>query len=59
MPSIKTMLQRCEHSLCIAIVATLVAFWRISPPAGLLLLPYGLWVSFATALNFTIWRLNR
>lgn len=44
--------------LWVAILATLVSFWKISPAAGALLLPYLLWVSFATALNFTIWRLN-
>jgi benzodiazapine receptor len=41
-----------------AIGATLVSFWRISPPAGALLVPYWLWVSFAAFLNFTIWKLN-
>ena len=41
-----------------AILATLISFWRISPVAGALLVPYWLWVSFATALNFTIWRIN-
>lgn len=40
------------------IVATLVAFWRISPLAGGLLIPYLLWISFAVVLNFTLWRLN-
>jgi benzodiazapine receptor len=44
--------------LWVAIVATIVAFWRITPVAGILLLPYIAWVSFAGALNFTIWRLN-
>jgi benzodiazapine receptor len=44
--------------LWVAILATVVAFWRISRLAGALLMPYWLWVSFATALNFTIWRLN-
>ena len=45
--------------LWFAILATLISFWRLEPIAGLLLLPYLLWVSFATALNGTIWRLNR
>ena len=40
------------------IVATVVAFWRIRPLAGAMLLPYLAWVSFASALNFAIWRLN-
>jgi len=42
-----------------AILATLVSFWRVSPPAGALLVPYWTWVSFAAALNVTIWRMNR
>lgn len=41
-----------------AILATLLAFWRVRPAAGALLVPYLLWVSFATALNYTLWRLN-
>jgi translocator protein len=45
-------------ALWIAIGATLIAFWRVLPPAAVLLLPYWLWVSFATALNFAIWRMN-
>lgn len=44
--------------LWLAIAATLVAFWRVKTIAGLLLVPYLAWVSFASALNFTIWRLN-
>lgn len=45
--------------MIIAIVATLVAFWRIDRPAALLLLPYLAWVCFATALNAGVWLLNR
>ena len=41
-----------------AIIAAPVLFFRHSRLAGILFLPYILWVSFATALNFEIWRLN-
>jgi translocator protein len=41
-----------------AIAATMIAFWRRSPVAGLLFVPYLAWVSFAAILNFAIWRLN-
>lgn len=41
-----------------AILATIILFYRISRPAAWLLAPYILWVSFASYLNFTIWRLN-
>jgi len=44
--------------LWLAIVATIVVFARVSKPAAWLLVPYLAWVSFATFLNFTIWRLN-
>jgi translocator protein len=40
------------------IVATIVAFWRIRPLAGMLLIPYLLWSGFATALGYEIWQLN-
>jgi len=44
--------------LWVLIVATLIAFWRVRPVAGALLIPYLLWVSFAAVLNFSLWRLN-
>ena len=40
------------------ILATLISFWRVSAPAGWLMLPYQAWVTFAAALNFAIWRMN-
>jgi translocator protein len=44
--------------LWLALVATLLVFWRVRPLAGLLLVPYLAWSSFAALLNFTLWRLN-
>lgn len=44
--------------LLVLIAATMVAFWRIRRVAGLLLVPYLLWVSFASALTWTLWRNN-
>ena len=41
-----------------AIAATIVFFLRTSRIAGLLLVPYLAWVTFASALNFEYWRLN-
>ena len=40
------------------ILATLLSFWRVSPLAGALLVPYLLWVSFAAVLNYALWQLN-
>ena len=44
--------------LWVLILITLVRFYRISKPAGYLLIPYLLWVTFAGYLNFAIWLLN-
>jgi len=44
--------------LWFAVLATTIEFWRAVPAAGWLLLPYLIWVGYATALNFSIWRLN-
>lgn len=40
------------------ILVTMIVFWRVVPIAGWLLLPYLIWVGYAAALNFSIWRLN-
>ena len=40
------------------IASTLAAFRRVRPIAGTLLVPYLLWVSFAAALNYSVWQLN-
>jgi tryptophan-rich sensory protein len=45
-------------ALWLALVGTLAAFAAVSTGAGLLLVPYLLWVSFAAVLNFSIFRLN-
>ena len=44
--------------LWLAILATIISFYRISKTAAYLLLPYILWVSFASVLNFSIMILN-
>ena len=45
-------------ALWLAIVATIVLFWRRDRGAGLLMTPYLMWVSFAALLNFTLWQMN-
>lgn len=44
--------------LWLAIVGFILTAWPVSQLAALLFVPYWLWVSFAAALNFSIWRLN-
>jgi benzodiazapine receptor len=45
--------------LWLAICLTMFLFWKISRPAALLLIPYLLWVTYASALNISIYFLNR
>lgn len=45
--------------LWLAIAVTALSFGPVSLTAALLLVPYLLWVAFATALNLAIVRLNR
>ncbi len=42
----------------LAVITTAFAFRPIDRLAALLMVPYALWVAFATALNIAIWRLN-
>lgn len=44
--------------LLVMIVATMFAFWRVRPVASLLLLPYLIWVAFASGLTYATWRAN-
>ena len=45
--------------LWLFILWVIILFFPISSIAGWLLIPYILWVSFASFLNFTVWMLNR
>lgn len=45
-------------ALWLAILMTWLSFRRVNAAAGWLFVPYLAWVSFATYLNFTLWRLN-
>jgi len=40
------------------ILATVVAFWRSSRIASVLLVPYLLWVAFASLLTWSVWQSN-
>ena len=40
------------------IVVMIIRFWNVNKASALLLIPYLFWVTFASLLNFYIWRLN-
>lgn len=44
--------------LLFLIAVNIFKFYKISKEAGILLIPYIIWVSFAFILNFAIWKLN-
>lgn len=46
-------------AMWLSIIWTMILFYKISKPAMWLLLPYILWVSFASYLNLMLWMLNR
>lgn len=45
-------------ALWLAILASIFSFANISKTAAWLLVPYIAWVSFATILNYTLWKIN-
>jgi tryptophan-rich sensory protein len=44
--------------LLVVIIVNTAMFWRIDRLAGMLFVPYVLWVGFATMLNASLWWLN-
>jgi tryptophan-rich sensory protein len=42
----------------VAVLVTVILFWRVRPLAGMLLLPYLGWVLFATVLNYEFLKAN-
>ena len=45
-------------ALLVAVVVTIALSWRLDRPSALMLVPYALWVGFATLLNGAILALN-
>lgn len=45
-------------TLCVFLIATVIAFWRVRRAAAILMLPYLAWVLFATFLNYEFLRAN-
>ncbi|MBN9274398.1 MAG: tryptophan-rich sensory protein [Mesorhizobium sp.] len=46
-------------ALLVGIAVCIVIFWQVDRLASVLLVPYFLWVCFASVLNVSIWKLNR
>ena len=44
--------------LWVMILLTIISFYKVSRKAGLILLPYIIWVAVAMVLNYYIWILN-
>jgi tryptophan-rich sensory protein len=44
--------------LWLAVAATVISFFSVDWVAGMMLLPYLIWVSIAAALNYTVIRMN-
>ena len=45
-------------ALWVVILVVAALFWRVDRRAGALMVPYLVWVGFASCLNFALWRLN-
>lgn len=45
--------------LWLIILINIIWFFRVSRAAGWLMIPYVLWVSFASILNYSVWLVNR
>ena len=45
-------------ALWVAVAACMVALWQVDLIAGLLFVPYLIWVTVASALNAAVWRMN-
>lgn len=44
--------------LWLSVLAAMIALWQVDWIAGLLFVPYLLWVTIAASLNAAVWRLN-
>ncbi|MBM7069730.1 TspO/MBR family protein [Actibacterium sp. 188UL27-1] len=44
--------------LWLAVLGAMVALWSLDTIAGILFVPYLIWVTIAASLNLTIWKLN-
>jgi tryptophan-rich sensory protein len=45
-------------ALWLSVATTLLALWQVDTIAGILFVPYLIWVTIAAALNGSVWRLN-
>jgi len=44
--------------LWFTVLSAMIAMWQIDPVAGALFIPYLVWVTIASALNWSVWTLN-
>lgn len=44
--------------LWLSVLGALIALWQVDTTAGVLFVPYLIWVTIAAALNAEVWRLN-